>query len=167
MWHYFCNTGQLFLLHSSTSFDEAFLPAVSPPRLSTTPGRLVLRECFQDKWSSAHISQPLHSGQAFDDRGSVNTEDGFAFLSGCPSSPHKRAGWVRKAGEISPEIQLPFRPFKCTRLFLAWHVHPWVERSPPWEERNVEQKNCKRLGRIRTKGIFGWRGCEFPTLTSE
>ena len=44
----FAIQGNCFLLHSSTSFDEAFLPAVSPPSLSTTPGRLVLSICFQD-----------------------------------------------------------------------------------------------------------------------
>lgn len=57
----FAIQGNCFLLHSSTSFDEAFLPAVSPPSLSTTPGRLVLSICFQDEWSSAHISQEQKS----------------------------------------------------------------------------------------------------------
>lgn len=166
MWHCFCDTRRLFLLHSSTSSDEAFLPDVTPLGLSTTPGIFVLSKYSQDwmklrtHFTWAKEPQPSHRGQTIDDRGSVCTEYCTVFLSECLSSPdHKGRMSSERQGDSPLKYSCLSGHFEAQGRFLALHVHPWVERGEG-EGEKCEKKNCKGM-RIRTKGIF-CSGVGFP-----
>lgn len=170
MWRYFCSTRQLFLLHSSTSSDEAFLPDVTPLGLSTPPGIFVLSKYFQDEWSSAHISHEQKSHGRHIENRLLMTEVQcalsivlFFFLSVFPAQTIK-AGWVTNAREIPPWNITAFQAFLKHKVVFgiarsSLGRERWGRGREMWEEELQGNENKDQ------RNLLLWSG--FPTLTSE
>lgn len=170
MWHCFCNTRRLFLLHSSTSSDEAFLPDVTPLGLSPTPGVFVLSKYSQDwmklrtHFTWAKEPQPSHRGQTIDDRGQCALSIVLCFFLSVFPAQTIKAGWVANAREIPPWNITAFQAilkhkvvFDIARSSLG--RERWGRGREMWEEELQGNENKDQ------RNLLLWSG--FPTLTSE